>query len=468
MNRKILGWIIAAVMAVMLIVPAALAEEVAVSVDPFEEIVAEYLQAKSVEPYQVAVHPPRVTGWGALRWAPSSSAPVMATYTARQELTVLKETPNWLQVENKETGDVGFISRASVAEPGNVPVRQDLVPTFAENGKADLGVIDINGAFSLQCRLAEGYSIRQVRSSSDQLVALITSEDPQKPLLQLSVAYDEAYADVDRMNDLDDDALAVLEKTFTDANPTVEISYTDTGLGTRLMMVRQRDNLVDFLDFLSVYKGYFVECVMVPSVQDGVTALTDDQVAMCVDFLTNLDFVPAVATGGSISLAGLNFITNLTDYDAEANTVKATVMYGPTVPAAEAEALAVGGRLKAGELLDEEITSLETTDEGDILINDLYDLRKYGDEYHIYLYEIEYLEPYVVRTLEIPDTLTVEDNISKETGEPLEEPVFYTAEEFRAMLAAETYPDFATDNTRVYFGENEEMISVVREYSPAQ
>ena len=47
----------------------------------------------------------------------------------------------------------------------------------------------------------------------------------------------------------------------------------------------------DFLDILSVYKGYFIEFVMTPSTSSASQTLTDDQVRMCIDFLTNLDFV---------------------------------------------------------------------------------------------------------------------------------------------------------------------------------
>ena len=94
----------------------------------------------------------------------------------------------------------------------------------------------VNGAFSLQCRIADGYSIMPVKSTSDQMVAIISSEDPSKPILQLCVAYDEKYAKVERLNDLSDEEFAVLEKTFTDVDPTVEITYGDTGLGPRLQL----------------------------------------------------------------------------------------------------------------------------------------------------------------------------------------------------------------------------------------
>lgn len=291
MNRKMIAWIVALITAIMMIVPATMAEEI--PADPFEEILAEYAHAKSVEPYQVVVHPPRVTGWGNLRWAPTNHAPMVAAYFAKQELTVLKELPHWMLVESKETGDIGYISKELVAAPGEVQIKKELNPAIEENGKTNLGVIDINGAFSLQCALPEGYTIQPLKSASDQMVAIVSSEDPLKPILRLSVAYDEAYASVERMNDLDDDAFSVLEKTFTDSNPTVEITYGDTGLGTRLMLVYQNDAEIDFLDILSIYKGYFVECVVLPSEKAENFRLSEEQIQVAIDFLTEMDFIPA-------------------------------------------------------------------------------------------------------------------------------------------------------------------------------
>ena len=106
-----------------------------------------------------------------------------------------------------------------------------------ENGKLSLGTISINGAFNLQCGLPEGYRIQPIKMTREQILAVLVSDVPENPVMQLSVAFDETYSDVDRMNDLDEEAFALLEKTFTDVDPTVEITYGDTGLGTRLLIV---------------------------------------------------------------------------------------------------------------------------------------------------------------------------------------------------------------------------------------
>ena len=80
------------------------------------EINAEFASARTVTPYMVTVRPTRASGWVNLRWAPSKSAQLMATYKANDQLLVIKETTNWLQVEDQDTGDVGFINKSFVSK----------------------------------------------------------------------------------------------------------------------------------------------------------------------------------------------------------------------------------------------------------------------------------------------------------------------------------------------------------------
>ena len=40
----------------------------------------------------------------------------MRTYKANDTLLVIKETTNWYQVEDQDTGDVGFINKAFVTQ----------------------------------------------------------------------------------------------------------------------------------------------------------------------------------------------------------------------------------------------------------------------------------------------------------------------------------------------------------------
>ena len=86
------------------------------STDVTAEINAEFKSAKKVTPFIVTVRPSRASGWVNMRWAPSKSAELMATYKQNEKLLVIKETNNWYQVEDQDTGDVGFINKQFVVQ----------------------------------------------------------------------------------------------------------------------------------------------------------------------------------------------------------------------------------------------------------------------------------------------------------------------------------------------------------------
>ena len=109
-----------------------------------------------------------------------------------------------------------------------------------------MGRLAVNGEFALQCRLPSGYTMQLINALGAKITAFITSPDPGKPILQLSIAFDETYSDVDRMNDLTDEDLAALEATFTDMNE-VDISYRTTAYGTKLLVARETGADTDFV-----------------------------------------------------------------------------------------------------------------------------------------------------------------------------------------------------------------------------
>ena len=88
--------------------PAAAA---AATEDPMEEMNAEFRSAVKVDPFAVTVRPSRASGWVSMFWAPSKSAEILATYKANAKLLVIQETANWYQVEDQDTGNVGYISK---------------------------------------------------------------------------------------------------------------------------------------------------------------------------------------------------------------------------------------------------------------------------------------------------------------------------------------------------------------------
>jgi len=163
--------------------------------------------------------------------------------------------------------------------------------SLAETDKVNLGSVTVNGEFTLQANMMEGYAFRISSMDNGVLTGFISSEDLTRPVLQLSISFDESMSDVERMNDLGEEDLALLEQSFRDMNE-VDITYTETTHGTKVMVVREIGADRDFVDFFSVYKGYSIEFVMVAGPEAQDTSLTDEQVQMCIQFLSDLDFVP--------------------------------------------------------------------------------------------------------------------------------------------------------------------------------
>lgn len=92
-----------------------LAAEETFSGDPMTDINAEFAAAEAVEPYRVTARPARITSWVSMRWIPSETGRVIAEYKATEELVVLKELKYYVQVQDPDTGDVGYVHKKFIA-----------------------------------------------------------------------------------------------------------------------------------------------------------------------------------------------------------------------------------------------------------------------------------------------------------------------------------------------------------------
>ena len=232
-------------------------------------------------PLLIVVRATRTSGWINFRTGPGVAADRIASLPDGRELKAIGETDKWYQAVDAESGKTGYVSKTYVTVLG---------ATKEEPAKEQMGKLNVNGEFALQCKLPEGYSMQLINTLGTKINAFITSEDTEKPILQLSIAFDELFADVDRMNDLPEEALKGLEESFAEMND-VEISYKETAYGTKLLIARETGDDTDFVDILSVYKGYSIEFVMTPNPDAKDQTLTDAQIQMCIDFLSEVDFV---------------------------------------------------------------------------------------------------------------------------------------------------------------------------------
>ena len=83
--------------------------------DPMTDIDAEFASAVDVDDYKITARPAQVTSVVNMRWIPSETGRIIAKYKATEELVVLKELRYYLQVQDPDTGDVGYIHKKFAA-----------------------------------------------------------------------------------------------------------------------------------------------------------------------------------------------------------------------------------------------------------------------------------------------------------------------------------------------------------------
>ena len=91
-------------------------EQETITGDILTDIDNEFASAVDVENYKITCRPARVTSGVSMRWIPSETGRVIAQYKATEELIVLKELDHYLQVQDPDTGDVGYIHKKFAAK----------------------------------------------------------------------------------------------------------------------------------------------------------------------------------------------------------------------------------------------------------------------------------------------------------------------------------------------------------------
>lgn len=152
---------------------------------------------------------------------------------------------------------------------------------FAEDtAKTEMGILNVGKAFRIQSRMPEGYTYLPILSTDLNMVGLLSAGEG-RPSVTISIAYNEEYADMERFNDVDEAVVEEIRDSFREVDEGLVFEDLKTAYGTRLLKVTGRN----FVDIYTIYKSYELEFVMPGS------TLTDADVQMLVDFISDMDFV---------------------------------------------------------------------------------------------------------------------------------------------------------------------------------
>ena len=149
-----------------------------------------------------------------------------------------------------------------------------------ETGKTEIGTLRVGESFSIQSKMPEGYTYMPVTATGLNMVGILSAGEG-KPAVYVSIAYNEEYAETERFNDVDESIVEEIRDSFREEDEEVTFEGLETAYGTRLLKVAGDG----FVDIYTIYKSYELEFVLTGA------ALTDADVQMLVDFISDMDFV---------------------------------------------------------------------------------------------------------------------------------------------------------------------------------
>ena len=249
-----------------------------------EQMNAELQSEVSIPQTAMQAQAGRASGWVNMRVYPSKETGRVQTCPDGAQLIAFAETTNWYHVTDPFTGNSGYIRKDFLKI---VPVEQPVV-----DEETRIGTLNVNGEFMLQGKIPEGYRLQVISAQNTRIIATLVTEGESRPQMLLTVAFDEMFAGVERMNDLSAEEIETLKASFTDMNQ-VEFSEAETAAGTKLLIARETGSDEDFASIISLYKGYSVEFVLSPNPNAAAQRLTDEQIQAGISFLNTLEFIPA-------------------------------------------------------------------------------------------------------------------------------------------------------------------------------
>ena len=145
--------------------------------------------------------------------------------------------------------------------------------------------VDINGKFALTCTVPDGYYYEETQVDEELIIGRLEPMDGLRPTILFGVAESETYAGM-TLNDFSEEDLAVEMQLAAEDMADPRVTLGETSHGTKLIIAQDMDPANSCLDITTVYKGYYITFLMYPSI-DG-TLLTEEQVGMAIDFLSDL------------------------------------------------------------------------------------------------------------------------------------------------------------------------------------
>ena len=159
----------------------------------------------------------------------------------------------------------------------------------AETEKETMGILKVNKSFDIRySALPNDYTLTIYQQNDMTIIANIKSPHTDLPQMGLVIAFNDEWADTERLNDVSEADLQAVKDSFSDEYENLTFGIRETTAGTSLLTVMAPSGQDAYV--YTIYKGHEIEIHLVPGPEQGV--LGDSDIERVVAFLNSMDFVP--------------------------------------------------------------------------------------------------------------------------------------------------------------------------------
>ena len=158
----------------------------------------------------------------------------------------------------------------------------------AEAETKSMGILKVNKAFDITYSpLPNDYEISINMQNDMTIIADIFSKQPALPRMNLIIAFNDEWADVERLNDVSEEDLQAIKDSFVVEYGTPVFDMRETTYGTKLLLVEVPSKQDAYV--YTIYRGHEIEVHLYPGTEQD--ALTDTDMDRVVTFLSDMQFV---------------------------------------------------------------------------------------------------------------------------------------------------------------------------------
>lgn len=152
-------------------------------------------------------------------------------------------------------------------------------------GAEAIQTVEMIGAFHVIVSVPKGYTYEDRWVHDMSYLAYLTPEDPEAPRAAFTIAQSELY-EGRTLNDFTDEEISELIAIFVEPYDEPEHWITETGMGTKLIVLKEKSAADNHVEIVTVYQGYEISVLIEPGVPGAM--LTDAQIQLAVDILTDM------------------------------------------------------------------------------------------------------------------------------------------------------------------------------------